>query len=132
MRQVLTGIGLVVSIAFSPAVPADDFAIEFEWGDFPRCTTGSPKQVENPVFTLSNVPEGTAEIRFRMKDRNAPGYRHGGGKVAYSGQSMIEPGAFKYASPCPPMGKHTYEWTATAVDGNGDTLAKAKARKKYP
>lgn len=46
--------------------------------------------------------------------------------------NTIAPGAFKYASPCPPGGKHTYEWTAVARDKAGKTLATAKARRKYP
>ena len=67
-----------------------------------------------------------------MKDRDVPTYNHGGGKVDYTGADLIEPGAFKYKSPCPPSGKHTYEWIATAIDANGGKLGKAKARKKYP
>ena len=79
-----------------------------------KCNTGNPNKVDNPLFKLSNVPEGTKILQFRMKDKNAPGYNHGGGKVEYSGQNTIEPGAFKYKSPCPPGGVHTYVWTVTA------------------
>lgn len=132
MRRILAGALLLAVAGITVPAVADDFAFEFEWGDIPRCTTGSPGQVENPVFTLSNVPDGTVEIRFKMKDRNVPSYRHGGGKVAYNGETVIQPGAFKYASPCPPGGRHTYEWTATALNAGGDKLAQAKSRRKYP
>ena len=33
----------------------------------------------------------------------------------YGGETVIQPGAFKYKSPCPPSGSHTYEWTITAI-----------------
>ena len=55
--------------------------------------------------------------------------------MEYKGQSTIDPGAFKYKSPCPPNGKHKYEWTATAKSKKsafGGTIEKAKASKMYP
>jgi len=48
---------------------------------------------------------------------------------------VIKPGAFKYESPCPPSGSHTYEWDATAKDGDGffsGTLGSTKASVSYP
>ena len=57
---------------------------------------------------------------------------HGGGKVEYSGQTKIEPGAFKYKSPCPPSRTHTYKWTASARDDKNKELAKASNTRKYP
>ena len=119
-------------IAFAQPVLSDDFTLDFEWGDIPRCTSGSPNRVDNPVFTLNNVPTGTARIDFNMRDLQAPSYYHGGGKIAYTGQTMIEPGAFKYASPCPPGSRHQYRWTARAKDDNGKTLGKATAKRWYP
>lgn len=132
MRKFPLWLALLLSPAATSPVFAEEFGIKFEWGDIPKCTTGSPKYVKNPVFTLSNVPEGTTRIRFNMKDRDAMGFRHGGGDVDYSGQEVIEPGAFKYNGPCPPRGKHTYEWTGTALDSKGQKLGTAKVRKKYP
>ncbi|WP_228028529.1 hypothetical protein [Donghicola mangrovi] len=114
---------------------AGGFSFSFEWGGIPSCTTGRPKTVPNPVFTLKDVPAGTTWIYFKLVDKNVPGYDHGGGWVAYNGQARIEPGAFKYKSPCPPGGKHTYEWTATAKSKKsamGKALGSAKAAKEYP
>ena len=82
------------------------------------------------MFKLSNVPEGTKILQFRMKDKNAPGYNHGGGKVEYSGQNTIEPGAFKYKSPCPPGGVHTYIWTVTAKNAKKEKNRKSNSKKK--
>ena len=112
---------------------AEEFSISFEWGDIKKCNTGNPNRVSNPIFTLNNVPEGTKFLKFKMKDKNVPSFNHGGGKIEYFGENVIEPGAFKYKSPCPPGGTHTYEWTVTAQSKKrGGKLAVAKAKKKYP
>ena len=94
-------------LATPVACLAEEFSISFEWGDIKKCTTGYPNKVSNPIFTLNNVPEGTKFLKFKMKDKNAPGFNHGGGKIEYIGENVIEPGAFKYKSPCPPGGTHT-------------------------
>lgn len=121
-------------MSISP-VHAQKFSIEFDWGNIPLCNTGSPNTVENPAFRLKDVPKGTKFIRFGLTDLDVPSYNHGGGTVAYTGQTEIKPGAFKYESPCPPGGSHTYEWAATAKDGDGffaDSLGSAKTSKSYP
>jgi len=115
-----------------PSASAADFSIGFDWGNIKKCTSGNPNTVVNPKFTLRGVPAGTASIRFHMVDLAVPRYPHGGGKVAYKGESTVAPGAFKYRSPCPPNGRHTYQWTATALDAKGKKLGEAKARKAYP
>lgn len=114
------------------ASSASAFSISFSWGNIPACNNGRPNRVENPNFRLSSVPEGTTKIKFKMVDRNVPSYRHGGGSVKYTGQTTIAPGAFKYKSPCPPGGSHTYEWTATAIGKGNKKLGEAKAAKRYP
>jgi hypothetical protein len=124
---------LTVLVAALVASPAAAFEIGFDWSGLRLCTSGRPNTVDNPVFTLADVPPGTAFIRFRLKDLDAPGYNHGGGVVAYSGQGEIPRGAFRYKSPCPPNGTHVYEWTATAQSRrNGGVLATATARRSYP
>jgi phosphatidylethanolamine-binding protein (PEBP) family uncharacterized protein len=68
-----------------------------------------------------------------MKDKDVSGYNHGGGKIKnYTGETTIKPGAFKYKSPCPPKGSHTYEWTITAIGEKKKKLGKAKATREYP
>ncbi len=123
---------LTISGGLFAAEPAAAFSLSFDWGNIPKCTTGRPGRVPNPVFKLGKVPKGTATIQFNLKDLQVPRYPHGGGKVAYKGKGTIAPGAFKYNSPCPPGGRHTYEWTAVAMDKSGKTLATAKASRKYP
>ncbi len=61
-----------------------EFSFTFEWGDIKKCTSGNPNKVENPIFNLVNVPEGTKELRFKMKDKDVPQYNHGGGKIKIS------------------------------------------------
>jgi phosphatidylethanolamine-binding protein (PEBP) family uncharacterized protein len=115
---------------------ADDFTVSFEWNDdLKLCTSGNPNTVTNPIFELANVPEGTKFISFTMTDLNAPQYQHGGGTIEYTGQNVIEPGAFKYKSPCPPSGSHKYQWKAIAKNKKSvfaKSLGKAKAVKSYP
>lgn len=129
------GLFFLMVIFLASNAAANEFTISFEWGDIPLCTSGSPNTVANPKFVLSNVPEGTKYIRFVMTDLDVPSYDHGGGMVEYTGQKTIEPGAFKYRSPCPPAGSHKYKWTATAKKKKGlfgGSLGKAKATRKYP
>ncbi len=128
---------LIVALIFlaSPVMADDDFTISFEWGDIPLCTTGSPNTVPNPIFVLSNVPKGTKFIIFTLKDLDAPNYNHGGGTIEYTGNNDIEPGEFKYQSPCPPSGSHRYQWSAKAKKKKGmfgGALGTAKAIKIYP
>ena len=130
MKKIILSLIIVV---FSSVNAFAEFSFTFDWGDIKECTTGYPNKVENPIFNLTNVPEGTKELRFKMKDKDVPGYNHGGGKIKnYNGESTIQPGAFKYKSPCPPSGSHTYEWTITAIGDKKKKLGKAKASKKYP
>ena len=126
-------LGLVMLLS-APAF-AGDFSISFEWGDIPLCNSGSPNTVPNPRFVLSNVPKGTKFIQFTMTDLDVPSYNHGGGTVKYTGNNIIEPGAFTYKSPCPPGGSHRYQWTAKAKEKTGvfsGSIATAKAVKTYP
>ena len=91
-----------------------------------------------PEFKVSKVPPGTKTLRFRLVDHQAPGYRHGGGEVAFSGRgSMTVPcgglTSSTYDPPHPPAGTvHEYEWTVTALDAGGATLATGTAVKNFP
>lgn len=128
---------LIISILFFFAMPAvaGEFTVSFEWGDIPLCTTGNPNTVPNPKFELTNIPEGTKFIQFKMTDLDVPSYDHGGSMVEYTGNNTIESGVFKYKSPCPPSGSHRYRWTATAKKKKGffsGSLGKAQMTKKYP
>ena len=121
----------LAALALSATTAAAEFTLSFEWGNIPSCRTGKPNTVGSPAFVLKGVPAGTTSIEFRLKDLNARGYNHGGGKLKIGGSGQLPFGAFKYKSPCPPGGAHTYEWTATARKG-GKVLESAIARRKYP
>ena len=54
----------------------------------------------SPSFTLTDVPPGTARLQFAMTDLNVPSFHHGGGTVAYSGQTAVPCGAFRDGSSC--------------------------------
>ena len=60
---------LILTIYLISTINANaEFSFTFEWGDIKKCTSGNPNKVENPIFNLVNVPEGTKELRFKMKD----------------------------------------------------------------
>lgn len=124
---------LATLAALAPAQMAGAFEISFTWDGLKLCNSGNATTVKSPAFTLKDVPEGTAFIKFRMVDKDVPSFNHGGGTVAYQGGDVIPAGAFKYLSPCPPGGSHRYEWTATAqTKKTGGKLAVAKALRPYP
>ena len=126
-------LALAVLATLITAPAAQAFDISFNWKGLKCCTTGNPNVVANPAFTLKDVPAGTKFIRFKLTDLDVRSYNHGGGVVAYKGQKTIAPGAFKYKSPCPPNGVHTYQWTATAQKKkSGGKIATAAAARKYP
>ena len=127
VRTVLSAMLIAVTSA------AHAFEISFNWDGLELCNDGYANTVMSPEFKLKDVPEGTKFIKFKMVDKNVPQYNHGGGTVEYSGGKTVAPGEFKYKSPCPPGGSHTYEWTATAqTKKNGGKLGVAKAQRSYP
>jgi len=130
MSKRALSVALVICLA---AASAQAFSFDFDWSGLKLCTSGNPNTVGSPRFVLKDVPKGTAFIRFKLVDRDVPDFNHGGGIVPWTGETTIEAGAFKYKSPCPPSGSHTYEWTAVAqTKKNGGALAKAKASLQYP
>ena len=127
-----SAIALVFSIAGTAAFA--DMSITFEWGDIPLCTSGRPNTVSNPDFTIRNIPDGADQLQFRLVDLDVPTFNHGGGRVRLaegSSDVSVAPGAFRYSSPCPPNGSHSYQWTVTAKSGR-QTLGTATATRDYP
>ena len=110
------------------------FQFSFTWAGLMNCTTGNPNRVQNPEFSLKNVPKGTKWIYFKMTDLDVPMYNHGGGWAKYEGKNKIKRGQFWYQSPCPPNGSHNYQWTATAskTKNYSGTVGTAYSSKRYP
>jgi hypothetical protein len=101
---------------------AQAFSASFSW------CAGSPR------FELTDVPAGTAKLQFHMTDRNVPSFHHGGGTIAYGGQSSVPCGAFSagFIRPSPSGQVHTYEFTIKAMTATGAVLAQTTAQRKYP
>ncbi len=89
----------------------------------------------SPSFALTDVPQGTARLQFAMTDLNVPSFHHGGGTVAYSGQTAVPCGAFSsgFTGPSPPPGQvHTYQFSIMALEPNGAVQATTTTRRKLP
>jgi len=128
LKRLWAIMALAVVAGSSPAsAQAPSFAVDVSWEGTAVCF--DPK---SPPFTLTAVPAGTKRLKFAMKDLDAPSYPHGGGAVAFTGQTQVSRGAFSYQGPCPPSGQHTYQWTVEAQDAAGKTLAIATVTKKFP
>lgn len=105
---------------------AADMGVAFEWGPTKKCFDS-----KSPPIKLSNVTQGTAKLLIKMIDQNASSFDHGGGSVAFKGQSQLPYGAFKYKGPCPPSGTHFYKITVKAVDASGKTLGSGSATQPF-
>jgi len=129
-KECFVAVVIAATVGFSNMASAAEFSFSFEWGNIPGCNSGYPNVVSNPIFTFANVPNGTKKLNMHMQDLNVS-YDHGGGVITYTGENVIQPGAFEYSSPCPPDGVHTYEWQAKALDAGGGVIGTAKATKDY-
>jgi hypothetical protein len=121
MRRAYLVAGVLAALTLASS-EAEAFGVSFRW------CSGSPE------FQLRDVPKGTTTLDFRMTDLMAPSYPHGGGSVAYSGQSSVPCGALSsYRGPSPPPPQiHTYRWTIKALDASGKTLGQATSERKFP
>lgn len=116
-------LGLAAFALAASAPRAFAFSAAFHW------CAGSPG------FELKDVPAGTAKLQFHMTDLNVPGFHHGGGTVAFSGQAAVPCGAFAagFTGPSPPPGQiHTYQFSIKALSADGKVLATTTAQRKFP
>ena len=109
------------------ATPALAFSAKFSWSGVGACGSTSP------AFAISGAPKGTAQLKFAMRDYDAPNYNHGGSTVAWSGKGGVPQGAISYVGPCPPPGQtHRYIWTIEALDAAGKSLGATQAEGRFP
>jgi phosphatidylethanolamine-binding protein (PEBP) family uncharacterized protein len=91
----------------------------------------------SPAFTVGNIPATAKTLSFRMIDQQAQSYNHGGGTVPATGKptQSIPCGALtgSYNGPSPPPPQvHDYQWTVTALDAGGQSVAIGRATRKFP
>lgn len=119
--------------AQSGAATQGAFSFQFDWGNIGLCDREVSRKFPNPTFTLQNVPAGTTRLFFKMIDEDRPKSKHGGGQVMYSGQTVVEPGHFKYWRPCPPPDEvHTYTWHGYAINAQNKIIGHATSSQKHP
>ena len=126
-------LALAVGCANTPdpvKIPKDaaSMAVSFSWEGVQPCTH------ESPEIRISDVPEETVELRVRLKDVDVPAWNHGGGRVAHDGSGVIPAGALKlgYNGPCPPSGRHKYEFSVMAVNAKGVIIGFGKSKQSFP
>lgn len=128
--KAIPALAAALMIAWSPltVAQAQDLTVDFKFDASSKCSNTSPE------IRVGNIPDGTVAFKVRLRDRNAPGYNHGGGQVPNDGSGIVPKGALKerYKGPCPPSGSHTYVFTVKAIDANDDTLAEGEAKQRFP
>ncbi|MBC2712178.1 MAG: phospholipid-binding protein [Desulfosarcina sp.] len=124
---------LAVGCATNPnriKIPKDatKMDVDFSWEGIKACTH------ESPEIRVSNVPDGTEELRVKLKDIDVPAWNHGGGRVRHDGSGIIPAGALNigYNGPCPPDGRHKYEFSVMAVNTEGVIIGFGKDRQSFP
>jgi phosphatidylethanolamine-binding protein (PEBP) family uncharacterized protein len=102
--------------------------VDFSWEGIPVCSH------ESPEIRVSNVPEDTVVLRVKLKDISMPVWNHGGGNIRYNGSGIIPTGALDigYNGPCPPNGRHKYEFSVMAVDAEDVVIGFGKAVQPFP
>jgi phosphatidylethanolamine-binding protein (PEBP) family uncharacterized protein len=127
MRQLPQMLGFAAVLVLASTFEASAFSASFSWSGIGACGRTSP------AFTIDDAPKGTESLRFVLNDKDAPGFRHGGSTVAYSGSGQVPEGAIDYIGPCPPAGMvHRYVWTIEALDKSGKTVARTTAEGRFP
>jgi len=121
---------IAAGLMFPTVSWAGTLGVNFTWAETRACSATPP------AFTVTNIPQGTKYLVFKLVDHDAPNFVHGGGQISYSGSGGIPAGAFggSYTGPCPPQGAvHRYEWTVRAVDESGSkVLAEGSATGRFP
>jgi hypothetical protein len=90
---------------------------------------------ESPEIRVSAIPEGTKDLRVKLKNISVPAWNQGGGMVTHDGSGVIPAGALGvgYNGPCPPPGqRYKFEWWVMAVDAQGRIIGFGKTREPYP
>lgn len=102
--------------------------VDFSWEGVQACSH------ESPEIRVSNIPDGTSQLLVRLTDVSVPAWNHGGGRLTYDGSEIIPAGALDigYNGPCPPDGRHKYEFSIMAVDAEGVIIGFGKARQSFP
>ena len=111
-------------------IPKDaaKMTVEFSWEGIQACTH------ESPEIQVSDIPDGTTELLVTLKDVSVPEWNHGSGRVKHDGSGVIPAGALNigYNGPCPPEGRHKYEFSVMAVNAEGIIIGVGKARQSFP
>ena len=101
--------------------------VSFSWQGIKAGSTVSPK------IKVSGFPSETKYFLVTLRDLDAPGWNHGGGRVKNDGTGIIPAGALKggYNGPNPPGGTHRYQFTVKAVNAKGAAIGIGRSTKGF-
>jgi phosphatidylethanolamine-binding protein (PEBP) family uncharacterized protein len=124
-----SGAALLAALVLPAAAAlAEDLTVTFKFSGSDKCSRKSPE------IKVGNVPAGTVAFKVRLRDHDAPSWRHGGGTVPADPSGVIPAGALTdgYNGPCPPSGSHEYEFQVKALNADEDTIAEGSATQRFP
>ena len=126
-------VGIVSGCAGNPKkikVPknAAEMEVTFSWDGIKACTHDSPE------IQVTNIPEGTVDLRVKLQNLNMPKWNQGGGIVDHDGSGLIPAGFLDigYNGPCPVRGRNKYEFSVMAEDADGVIIGFGKTMRPFP
>lgn len=125
--------GLVGCKSIPVAENAADIGVSFDFEARHACKVyrGAMSRL-SPEVKLTNVPEGTAFLEFKMVDLDYLPFNHGSETLEYTGNVIPEGGLKSYYGPCPPN-SHRYTMTFKALNADKSLiLGEGKGMARWP
>jgi phosphatidylethanolamine-binding protein (PEBP) family uncharacterized protein len=129
IKKMVISISLLLS---SSVLAQTGLTVDWDWKRAHQCSSTSPR------IEVAGIPTEAKSLSISLVDHDARHYDHGGGQIAYDGNSKttIQEGALKnYKGPCPPNFSsfgHDYEFTVRALGADGQTeLARGSRTKTF-
>ena len=132
-RFLLLAIG-GAGLAACQTTPVGKFSVTTGWGDGARYYCNDDV---SPTIKFTALPANTRQVRLILTDLDYLTYDHGGGtfnvgKLGPGGSfeipaDAIAKGRDHYAAPCSTVGPHSYQFSAIAIDGNGNPIGEVES-----
>jgi Family of unknown function (DUF6719) len=121
-------------LAACQTTPVGKFTVATGWGDGARFYCNDDV---SPAVKFTALPANTRRVKLVLTDLDYLPYDHGGGtfnvgKLGPGGSyeipaDAIAKGPDHYAAPCSTVGPHRYQFSAKAIDGNGNPTGEVES-----